>query len=386
MFMRFHGMPRGKLPSCDSLHSPGVGAETRPALADMRFMIWDPGAEKQKVLFEMRDGLDTTSLALSDDGESIVYSDVEGTVRYRDVGSRGVRVSNEAHVPNEVWSVAVHPDGKSILSGADAGWVGRGSINGDPMDLATLHGDQLVTGVSWRPNSSREFASSSFDGTLRLWAANPQGPPQQLVSWEHPHRVRCLAFSPDGRWVASGCDDHVVRIWDCTTHALLASLKGHTDKIRSLTFSTDSVSLFSTSNDASVRRWRVLDGAVMETEFAASNPICCAVSPDGEKIAYGTQGGVLSLRSLRDPADRMDLPVSSEWLRSLAISHDSRTLATGSADGTIRLWNLATGLLLTDLASESSAIMSLSFSSDDSTLVAGLYSGEILTWRCAREE
>ncbi len=353
-----------------------------PRHNDKQFVVWDPNSAKRRVQIDMRDCMEVSSLALSDDCESMVYCDIEGTVRYRDLSRKAVRESNPTHAPNEVWSIALHPTSQSILSGADGGRIANSPSVNDPLIASSLHGDQLVTAVSWRPNASREFASGSFDKTLRLWDAGEQGEPKQLACWEHPNRVRCLSFSPDGRFLASGCDDHVLRLWDCTTGALVASLAGHTDKIRAVAFSIDGSYLFSTSNDASVRRWNVRDGKLTDTEFTATNPLCCGVSADGEKLVYGTQGGVLCIRSLRDAADRLDLPVSSQWLRSLAISNDSRTIATGSQDGSIRLWNLQTGLLITDLAKESSAVMTLGFSANNSTLVAGLYSGEIVTWRC----
>src|SRR5512137_1344605 len=76
----------------------------------------------------------------------------------------------------------------------------------------------------------------------------PQGKLSHRVGW-HGAAVTALAFSPDGRRIASGCNDGLVRLWDTVTGSLIDEFSGHTGEIRSITFSPDGAYLVSGSTD-----------------------------------------------------------------------------------------------------------------------------------------
>jgi serine/threonine protein kinase/WD40 repeat protein len=351
---------------------------------DQRLVVWSP--IQNQVVFEesLTEATPVTSIAISNDGKSVFTTDANGVFRVIPVTESNSIRSCGMQSSREVWGVDYHSVSNLVLCASDYGFVAVYSPKLDSSNSWPLHGDQLVTAIRWRPKSDREFASAGFDKTARLWRLQ-NDVPEMIAQFSHPSRVRCLTFSTKGDLLVTGCDDGIIRLWNLKSNQLVSSLGGHKEKIRCVGFSKDGSYLISGGNDGQMIRWNLDYPDEPSREAVPSNPICCAVSPQGDRFVFGTQSGVLCIRSSTDLGFRQDLLVSKEQIRSVSISNDGMTVATGSQDGAICLWNLETGIKLVELSREGSPIMSLSFSSDNSELTAGLYSGEVVTWRCDGE-
>ena len=121
-------------------------------------------------------------------------------------------------------------------------------------------------------------------GTLATPAAGQPKPPKTLKG--HTREVFSVAFSPDGKTVASGSADQSIKLWDVAGGKNTATLKGHTDFVQSVAFSPDGKTLASGSRDKTVNLWDVASGKTTATLKGHTDRVwSVAFSPDGKTLA-----------------------------------------------------------------------------------------------------
>src|SRR5262245_43005448 len=150
--------------------------------------------------------------------------------------------------------------------------------------------------------------------------------PELILQTGHSEKVDCLAFSPDGRYLASGSNDQTIKLWDVLTGRELRAIAGHNGGVRAVAF-----------------------------------------SPDGQWLASGGSDGRIKLWDVTSGAEIISLNGHSQSVSAVAFSRDGRLLASGGTDYEVKVWDLGVKRETHTLRGHYGWVLALTFSPDGQT-------------------
>ena len=381
-----------KLASGSGFHFPGI------------LKFWDVETGQNIDTFQVERG-STDSISFSSDGKILAWAD-----RLWDVDT-----GQQLDIPldNRLFEIVFSPDGK-MLAGTGISTVERtraGVIKFYEVETGRLintltatqpttkwsESSKRVSSIAFSPDGRLLASGSADDGTIKLWDVDTG---QNIVTFsEKPEpnsSMLCVAFSPDGIKLAVGSAAGI-KLLEVPTGKHIYT-RQHIDigdlefpaRIFSVTFSPDGTKLASASWDG-VKLWEVETGQNITTLQGHTRVVSSvAFSPDGLTFASDSVGGV-QVWEAATGRHITTLAGPPNFVTSLAYSPDGTKLATGSADArnaehTVKLWDIETGQNLTTLQGHTDSVTTIAYSRDGTLLASGSKDKTVKLWTVSTRE
>lgn len=383
----------------------GVEAARLSDSPEVRGNLLDSFTSHSQLITYLRQQSWAWQVAFSPDSKTLASANEDGTVTLWDLRptqptSSTLTLQNRAvqsqYGVNGVDSVAFSPDGELLAAGSTEcpnaeSPCDRAAVylidtkTHQPIGSLLKEHDGWVWNVAFSPDGKTLAAATSDE--IILW--NPitrQSIGTLSKSKEDYYSFDVLAFSPNGRMLASSGPSNGIIIWDVTTRQAIRTLTGPDGPVRSLAFSPDGTLLASGDEYNSVFVWdtRTWSSNNSFHPLTGRNAIMSvAFSPDGSVLAVGGEDNTLSLWDYgegRQIGQPLNGPTSE--VDSLAFSPDGTMLASGGSENTLILWDMTGGFPIGQAITKQNdpVVMAVAFSPDGKTLALGTWLNTIALW------
>ena len=239
-------------------------------------------------------------LAFSSDGKKIASCSVDKTVRLWDAKTGELMHILEGH-SDWVLCIVFSQDSKTIVSSSLDKTVRLWNVDTGKL-IKVLHANRCVGDIALSPCG--KTLATCLSSAAQIWNTET-GEPVRTIGNNLSH-LYCVAFSPDGKTIASGSDHGIVKTWNFETGELLQTFEGHTCLVYWVQFSPDGRQIVSASCNYTVRFWSAKTGKLIYTFSGSTNFVSAvAFTKDRKKFAYCFNHNIIQLHDYWKPVQQL---------------------------------------------------------------------------------
>ncbi|GHO75655.1 hypothetical protein KSD_34260 [Ktedonobacter sp. SOSP1-85] len=244
--------------------------------------------------------------------------------------------------------------------------------------LRTFALDATALALSWSPKGTY-LASGCANGTVNVWEAQTG---KRITSYhQHTRRVNAVAWSPDERFLASASDDSTIHVWNPLNGKLTQKYAGHSEAVSALSWSPDGQTLASGSADTTIQLWEPISGNLLERYEGHTHGISAlAWSPQGAQIAssalYENSVVIWEVASKQTVINHQH----SDSVLALSWSPHGNYLASGGKDSQVHVWSIASGEKARVYTGHRGNVYAIAWSSTETAIASGGDDRTIQIW------